>query len=123
MMVNINKKEQIIVRLDSKTKKQLQEVADDLNIDMSKLIRDKIDEIIEEHNLSKENKRIIGEENVFIENNPSLFMNKIIDKKVMLEIRESFKEMLLNKMESEINNTDFKKILINDNEDNDRDKK
>lgn len=45
----VAKNEQIIVRLSSDKKKKLQEIADSMEMDMSKLIRDKIDEIIDEY--------------------------------------------------------------------------
>lgn len=40
------KNAQIIIRLSEEKKEKLQEIADNMGIDMSKLIRDKIDEII-----------------------------------------------------------------------------
>lgn len=53
------KNEQIIVRLSPDKKKKLQEIADSLNIDMSKLIRDKIDEIIRLYNEKNDFKEAI----------------------------------------------------------------
>lgn len=42
----VTKNAQIIIRLSEEKKEKLQEIADNMEIDMSKLIRDKIDEII-----------------------------------------------------------------------------
>lgn len=44
-----NKKEQIIVRLSGDKKEKLQKIADRLGTDMSTLVREKIDEIINEY--------------------------------------------------------------------------
>lgn len=44
-----NKKEQIIVRLSGDKKEKLQKIADRLGTDMSSLVREKIDEIINEY--------------------------------------------------------------------------
>ena len=49
MIILAVKNTQIIIRLSEEKKEKLQQIADSENIDMSKLIRDKIDEIIKNY--------------------------------------------------------------------------
>ena len=131
-----NKKEQIIVRLDAKKKAQLQEIADSRHINMSKLIRDKIDEIIDEYKFSKDkdgnlydNKTIfelsnkgMGYKNLFEGTSTSngeihmpredySFVDKLMDAKTISEIQDGFKDMILKKMMYDIEKTSFDEVI------------
>lgn len=92
------KNEQIIIRLSKDKKKKLQEIADRKNIDMSKLIRDKIDQIINEN----ENKRVLYESNKFIRDNIEKMNNIFITDDLIEELKDEFKKIFIDKMKKDI---------------------
>lgn len=101
------KKEQIIVRLSAEKKQQLQEIADDLKIDMSKLIRDKIDEIILENKKSKNSKTSVFAGTGIIKENVMKVATQIMAEEMANEMREEFKKIFFNVMKEEIKATEI----------------
>jgi len=120
-----NKKEQIIVRLDAKKKAQLQEIADSMHINMSKLIRDKIDEIIDEYTNNKDDykNKFYGDNNIFegtgkvktpkiLFDSPSKFEIPAWDNNNLSEtIQKLFEKMVTNKFENYVKQIDMDDIL------------